>query len=41
MPLYNYSMAVIKSDSIVTPELAKPLQGTVKPLENVAPERKD
>ncbi|KAI1504770.1 hypothetical protein F5X99DRAFT_370922 [Biscogniauxia marginata] len=41
MPVYDYSAAVIKSDSILTPELAKSLQDAIKTLEDVPQELKD
>ncbi|KAH7142168.1 hypothetical protein EDB81DRAFT_723437 [Dactylonectria macrodidyma] len=41
MPVYDYTTAVIKSDSILTSELAMALQEAIKPLENVPPKSKD
>ncbi|RBA11058.1 hypothetical protein FPRO05_04231 [Fusarium proliferatum] len=41
MPVYDYTATVIKSDSLLTPDLAKALQEGVKPLEDVPPELKD
>ncbi|KAK7455694.1 hypothetical protein Landi51_02897 [Colletotrichum acutatum] len=41
MPVYDYCTAVIKSDSILTPEFARSIQDAVKPLENVPSDCKD
>ncbi|KAI3578651.1 hypothetical protein IWW34DRAFT_737870 [Fusarium oxysporum f. sp. albedinis] len=41
IPVYDYSVAVLKSDTIMTAELAKSLQEAVEVLEDVAPEQKD
>ncbi|EMT73475.1 hypothetical protein FOC4_g10000837 [Fusarium odoratissimum] len=41
MPVYDYTTTVIKSDSLLTPDLAKALQEGVKPLEDVPSELKD
>ncbi|KAF5660946.1 hypothetical protein FCIRC_11999 [Fusarium circinatum] len=41
MPVYDYTTTVIKSDSLLTPDLARALQEGVKPLEDVPTELKD
>ncbi|CAJ0552092.1 Ff.00g060710.m01.CDS01 [Fusarium sp. VM40] len=41
MPVYDFTTCVIKSDSILTPELAQTLKEAIVPLENVPPESKD
>ncbi|KAF5620621.1 uncharacterized protein FTJAE_11614 [Fusarium tjaetaba] len=41
MPVYDYATTIIKSDSLLTPDLAEALQEGVKPLEDVPPELKD
>nr|XP_036533157.1 Armadillo-like helical [Fusarium subglutinans]KAF5588819.1 Armadillo-like helical [Fusarium subglutinans] len=41
IPVYDYSAAVLKSDTIMTAELAKSLQEAVKILEDIAPEQQD
>ncbi|EWZ49067.1 hypothetical protein FOZG_00037 [Fusarium oxysporum Fo47] len=41
MPVYDYTTTVIKSDGLLTPDLAKALQEGVNPLEDVPPELKD
>ncbi|KAM0321537.1 hypothetical protein ACHAQA_010027 [Verticillium albo-atrum] len=41
MPVYDYRAAVIKSDAIMTPELAASLRDAIKPLEDIPPEAKD
>ncbi|KAF5586257.1 duf1665 domain-containing protein [Fusarium pseudocircinatum] len=41
IPVYDYSVAVLKSDTIMTAELAKSLQEAIKVLENIAPEKQD
>ncbi|KAJ5014902.1 hypothetical protein K4K57_000835 [Colletotrichum sp. SAR 10_99] len=41
MPVLDYSIAVIKSDAIMTPDMAASLRKGVKPLEEVPAEDKD
>ncbi|KAF5250811.1 hypothetical protein FANTH_4083 [Fusarium anthophilum] len=41
MPIYDYTTTVIKSDSLLTSDLAKALQEGVKPLEDVPTELND
>ncbi|KAK0376269.1 hypothetical protein CLIM01_06395 [Colletotrichum limetticola] len=41
MPVYDYCTAIIKSDSILTPEFAKCIRDAVKPLEDVPSDCKD
>ncbi|KAF5681277.1 hypothetical protein FHETE_66 [Fusarium heterosporum] len=41
IPVYDYSVAVLKSDTIMTAEPARSLQEAVKVLEDVVPEKKD
>ncbi|KAM0230035.1 hypothetical protein ACHAPO_009587 [Fusarium lateritium] len=41
IPVYDYSVAVLKSDTIMTDELAKSLQGAVRVLEDVRSDQKD
>ncbi|KAF4887029.1 hypothetical protein CGCF415_v014998 [Colletotrichum fructicola] len=41
MPVLDYSIAVIKSDAIMTPDVAESLRKGVKPLEEVPAEDKD
>ncbi|KAM0348487.1 hypothetical protein ACHAPY_011139 [Fusarium culmorum] len=41
IPVYDYSVAVLKSDTIMNAELAKSLQEAVRVLEDVAPDQKD
>ncbi|KAF5507238.1 hypothetical protein CGCA056_v012745 [Colletotrichum aenigma] len=41
MPVLDYSIAVIKSDAIMTPDMATSLRKGVKPLEEVPAEDKD
>ncbi|KAF4481607.1 hypothetical protein FAGAP_12028 [Fusarium agapanthi] len=41
IPVHDYSVAVLKSDTIMTAELAKSLQEAIKVLEDIAPEQQD
>ncbi|KAF5682043.1 duf1665 domain-containing protein [Fusarium circinatum] len=41
IPVYDYSAAVLKSDTIMTPELAKSLQEAIMVLEDIAPKQQD